>query len=643
MNKHKTGSMKKGQLTETLLYVAGGIIAALAIYYGVSSIGQLGVKGEEASLALLKNTIRNNIATISTHYGSNKTYSYNLGSDYTQICFSDTTKNSQIANDQLEYVISPGIIRDSAESNSTNNIFLLGPKTEAFYGGEIRVCMKNVSCFNASMGMVDVRMYGGGSYALFEPCEIPKVSIPFVINWTVPKDRTIETYDLPYTISDIFANATDPGGSELDLRWIVKNISADIINETSKENQPSSVIEGFGAFNVTSYGRYYFTLIATNNISRQGSFTFTREVVQPGEHYPEARILVDKISPPLPVQLGVSTGFVGYGNDLSPGELNESWDWGDGNAYDCALSVTRVANQSYNCTKLKAYYETGVSRLIKFKVTNIRTGLSATDSLRITIGNTAPWIVLSAPDNGQVLTTNANTMDVAFNFTPYDNEQSSISCQINIDGSVTSLGNRQNATLQTFTKTMNAPAVNGAEETHHWAVSCNDGIDSNSSETRTFKIRRVAQLLPELSCFVSDDCRGSTAMLSISDLTNAHVSSNVNDYTYKLCCNLTVGGDPANYLEKTTSCANPFISLSSATNAHASFRDPLYTASQICFSKNPALTQPLNFNCYVNNDCATDICILTLSSNVPGTYTNSHVAACTQPYSNKICCNVTAG
>ena len=51
--------MKKGQGTEALLFILGGVIMALAIYYGVSSVMNVQQKGAEAGLLLLESTIKN--------------------------------------------------------------------------------------------------------------------------------------------------------------------------------------------------------------------------------------------------------------------------------------------------------------------------------------------------------------------------------------------------------------------------------------------------------------------------------------------------------------------------------------------------------------------------------------------------------
>ena len=99
--------MKKGQTTQTLMYIVGGIIFAIVVYYGVSSVFNVQERTDETNLELLKNTISNDVSRISSQYASNRTHSYQIGPDFSRICFADTTKNPEIALD----LNAPEIIR----------------------------------------------------------------------------------------------------------------------------------------------------------------------------------------------------------------------------------------------------------------------------------------------------------------------------------------------------------------------------------------------------------------------------------------------------------------------------------------------------------------------------------------------------
>lgn len=620
--------MKKGQVSEILLYIAGGIIAAIAIYYGVNSAIQLKETGEKSTIEILKSNMRKDIETISKQFGSNRTFSYNIA-PFTKICFSDTTKNADIIKDDRV----PLIINESAATNSSNNVFLFGEKTEAFYAGEIRICMKNVTCFNATQGFANVKIYGGGGFALLEPCAPIQIPIPLCQNSSSPIYLKYEVNDISEATdwlmsAEAIDTATPPG--QLNIKWIIKNATGNII-ETEEETKTSNSISSltYTKANITKFGIYTFTMVATNEYSKQCSVKFTRIILPPGAHFPEAKIIApegDMLQPNTVIE------FKGRGNDSAAGQLTASWDWGDGETTDCYPSGQRSANQSYDCTTTRVYSQSGTSVLVKFTVTN-SLGLSATDTRRYSIGNTWPWIVLKKPLNNAVLPPG----DVYFNFTPYDNEQEKLDCQFLLDGSSVGLGTLKNNTE--FTKTVSNVGLGQ----HYWAVSCSDGINTNTSETRKFYV----QPLPILSCIVSNECGTLTPMLSLSGLTNAHVDSSplTNTYPYKLCCNLTKTGDPENYLQNAEcgllTSSQPFISLSSPSNAHAAapsvWPDTLYPIKK-CFNVS-SLTPSVTFSCSTKKDpCDSgETCVLTLSSD-----TNAHVASCDnqQAYGNKICCKV---
>lgn len=630
--------MKKGVVTETLLYIAGGIIAALAIYYGVSSAIQLSEKGEQASFEILKKTITTDLGRISELYGSNRTFSYNLA-PYTQICFLDIKKSDKIIDDTS----APEIIRQSIETgeNFSNNVYLLGPTTDSFYAGEISVCKKNLSCFNTSQGITKVNVYGGGGYALFDPCEEFKVSYPVVINWTVPKDEGFEIYPAdfisPKTIN-LKANVTDSGGNKIvSITWMVTvtNVSGD----GSTQIMPAipvdavSLISEFGPLTVTNYSKYYITIIATNNISKEGSFTFVREFAEPGKHYPYAKIVFPNATV---VPSNTPINFSGIANDEDAGYLDYSWDFGDDSAivsdsiFHGANSAVETQNESHS------YSLNAVSRLVKFKVTN-QQGYSAVDTKLLSIGNTVPSITINFPKMLQILSASSNQITVNFNFTPSDIEQATLNCDININGTRVAVDSLPSGQPYNYAYTLDAPAMGSLPIEYYWSVTCTDGIGVNSSPTVRFSVVREALAISPLSCSVvsGQSCSNGIRVLSLSGWTNAHVDYSASSYPYTLCCNLTNGS--INYL--TLSGTTQVMRLSSNLNAHASFDTGAYLVP-IYFGTS-GLANPPAINCWTQtsscNTAANETCVLSLSS-----LSNAHVSTCDSGqgyvYPNIICC-----
>ena len=647
--------MKKGQATEALLYVAGGIIAALAIYYGVTSVIQLKGTGEKSSLEILKSTIRTDMDRMASQLGSNRTFQYNLAG-FTRICFSDTTKNIPNITSDLT---APAVIKDSAASNSSNNVFLLDGNAESFYGGEIKVCKKNFACFDAVQGTANVKVYGGGGYALFEPCETA-VSVPYVTNWTTPASRKFELHAQDFgesanaqalDISDCIANATDPAGNLIvSTKWTIVNLtdgSKKDFGEKTITPGARSVIANFkedaaSSFKVSNFGRFRVTLTATNNLSRQGSFTFVRDITEPGKNYPTVKITgpdVLNVSPTI-------TPFTGEINDEQAGILDYKWDFGNGLTATGSTPFLN-ANTSYSVAGTSTYTYRDVSVLVKLTATN-RFGLSASDTRRYTVGNPPPWVFLTEPEPEKEFQSPAPPpppakIPITFKFTPYDNEESTLQCVLLIDGGQYPLGELPSNEDAESTQMLNAPAVVGERDRHFWAVSCSDGTGTNSSETRRFTIIGVPAALPVFGCTMSTSCDLTkyTQMFALSDWSNAHVTTTDSIYyPVKLCCNLMKSGDSKNYLQNNcASPSTPFVSLSASSNAHASA--PGVLASNVCFKKNSTLSNDVSVSCAIKDTpCGTgEMCIMTLYNSTG--YFKAHAASCSiLPYDHKVCCKL---
>ena len=116
----------------------------------------------------------------------------------------------------------------------------------------------------------------------------------------------------------------------------------------------------------------------------------------------------------------------------------------------------------------------------------------------------------------------------------------------------------------------------------------------------------------------------------MSSQYNAHaelITGPYNFYEGGICCSGING--------LSTNCASgePFLKLSSQTNAHVEQKDYLYypNENKACISAADAVS------CNYRDDCGADVCVVTMSAE-----TNAHVADCnsSKNYSVKVCCNV---
>ena len=616
--------MKRGQASETLLYIAGGIITAIVIYYGVSAIISFMGKGEEAQFLLLKQGITNDIQRITVQAGAARNISYSLSADFNEICYVDTSKREDIITNPS----ANKIINDSVYSNSSNNVFLLGQKTEAFNAGDLKVCNSSVKCFQAYAGKAHVEIYGGGGFALFDPCEIITNLPPYIINLTAKDVLLFVDSTISFPLSNIsIAKVIDPEGSVMQIIWHIKNASGNVTS-TLPLNDIQSGSEVQHDLDITYYGRYKATVVATDNLGKQGSLDFNIAVAQPNNEPPEANIT-------LPTDLeGYSPGqmisFMAAGNDTEGGALGYQWDFGDSLPVQSG-SEYRAEHQQFTNTTTHSFLLSGTYNVM-FTVTDAG-GLSDTSVRTITIGNTLPVISIILPENNAVV----NTKDVNFTFTPVDREQEKMTCLIAL---INQTGGLRRITLGEVLNFTNASIIENLEEgSYTWTASCSDGIGTGTSATMRFKVI----LLPLLRCYLTAACPVLfSKMFSLSSITNAHASQDPNDmaYTQKVCCNLTKGATLLNIGPNTVTCYNQdknmSLKLSSPFNAHAEIPDTAtpYYSSNICLKT----SEPgISFLCRSTNGICDQIgetCVVSLSSD-----TNAHLESCISGnYPVKICC-----
>jgi|GEM_PF-4377074 len=101
--------------------------------------------------------------------------------------------------------------------------------------------------------------------------------------------------------------------------------------------------------------------------------------------------------------------------------------------------------------------------------------------------NSNPWIVLNSPDD------NANIYDnftVEFNYTVYDNEQTSLTCDLYIENTLENTTTAINATSNLIIYDFSAYG------SYLWNVTCTDSVLSNYSETRTINLINTSNPSP---------------------------------------------------------------------------------------------------------------------------------------------------
>ncbi|AQS65902.1 PQQ-dependent sugar dehydrogenase [Streptomyces pactum] len=154
-----------------------------------------------------------------------------------------------------------------------------------------------------------------------------------------------------------------------------------------------------GALYVLDYGTGYFNGDANSALYRIEHVT--------GGHAPVAQAKANTTSGAAPLAVAFSSAG---SSDADGDALTHSWDFGDG-------ATSTAANPSHTYTTNGQYTAT-------LKVTDT-TGKSATASVRITVGNTAPTVRIDLPTDGRVYDFGAA---IPFKVTVTDPEDGTIDC-----------------------------------------------------------------------------------------------------------------------------------------------------------------------------------------------------------------------
>jgi len=120
--------------------------------------------------------------------------------------------------------------------------------------------------------------------------------------------------------------------------------------------------------------------------------------------------------------------------------------------------------------------------------TTLVTSATWTFAVNTTTPNTAPWIILNAPANDTTINDN---LVVDFNYTAFDNEQSSLNCNLYVESAAHN-NIVTNATSQIVQHTF------AAFGDYTWYVNCTDGALTATSEIRTLHLVNTTNPAPTI-------------------------------------------------------------------------------------------------------------------------------------------------
>lgn len=162
---------KRGEIpTQTLAYIAGVVVIALLIFYACTSLGSLQKRKTSLEVKSFESQLENDFKKTATSYGTAINPSYNLPSDYDEICFVNRQEDKrQIileSPDIAKYPLMRDSIQDAAQQE---NIFLFreGQDMEKFYVADIDIPLyPYYVCYQGQGKAVNVALEGMGDGVL---------------------------------------------------------------------------------------------------------------------------------------------------------------------------------------------------------------------------------------------------------------------------------------------------------------------------------------------------------------------------------------------------------------------------------------------------------------------------------------------
>ena len=157
--------MKKGQIqAQIFVYILAMIVMALVLLYGYKSISTMKDRAKQVDLLSFKNDVIRAVEKVSNDYGTVRAPTFNIPSDYKEVCFIDIDNSP--ANIESEY---PLVYE--AWFDKSANVFLITDLAEEFFMvGEsdssiISIDEPNYLCIDVINGRTKIRIEGIGGKA----------------------------------------------------------------------------------------------------------------------------------------------------------------------------------------------------------------------------------------------------------------------------------------------------------------------------------------------------------------------------------------------------------------------------------------------------------------------------------------------
>lgn len=158
--------MRKGQVqSQVFVFIIGLIIVSMVLLLGYKMINFFGKNAKEVNYEQFKSDLIGEISKISDEYGSLHKVDIIVPVDFTDVCFINSNITTVNPDD-----ISDPLIRDSVESKTESNVFLMDPKLKETLFINNMETEEPLLCFEND-GKIKITIEGMGDHALLKTPE----------------------------------------------------------------------------------------------------------------------------------------------------------------------------------------------------------------------------------------------------------------------------------------------------------------------------------------------------------------------------------------------------------------------------------------------------------------------------------------
>jgi outer membrane murein-binding lipoprotein Lpp len=143
---------------QIFIYVLAIIVMAAILLFGYRSIANFKEQASQVSTIQLQNELSSAIDSLSSDFGSVKKKSINLD-DYSTICLVESYEEPSLGGLKID-----PLIRDSIESGTEENVFLLKSTVEASFAVDKISVEPDVLCLTSRLSTVELRLEGRGDH-----------------------------------------------------------------------------------------------------------------------------------------------------------------------------------------------------------------------------------------------------------------------------------------------------------------------------------------------------------------------------------------------------------------------------------------------------------------------------------------------